>query len=164
MNIFSLQNSNCKLLETVYKNEKISTINSINDSEEFNKPLIDFYIKTAYNAASAGQFKNSFVDSSITDPQYCALRTCIQQGARCLDFEIYSVDDEPVISTSLINSVNIKQTFNFLKFSEATTHRIDPIDRDRRAPRRPPSWLRGHATRRSRARAPPAPPTPRPGD
>ena len=119
VNVFSLQNSNCKLLETVYKNEKISTINSITESDEFNKPLLDFYIKTAYNAASAGNFKNSFVDSSITDPQYCALRTCIQQGARCLDFEIYSVDDEPVISTSLLDSVNIKQTFNFLKFSEA---------------------------------------------
>ena len=45
-------------------------------------PLYDFYIKTAYNAASGGNFKNSFVDSSTTTPPFCALQTCLKQGVK----------------------------------------------------------------------------------
>ena len=48
--------------------------------------LGDFFIKTAYNCCSAGDYKNSFVS-------VCALKNCIRQGARCLDFEIYSIDN-----------------------------------------------------------------------
>ena len=74
--------------------------------------LRDFYIKTAYNCCSAGDFKNSFVST-------CALKNCIKQGARCLDFEIYSIDNKPVIATSTLNSCKIKETYNSVPFSEA---------------------------------------------
>ena len=112
--IFHLAENNCKKLTQVYKNE----------AAPYN-PIYDFYIKTAYNCCSAGNFKNSFVDSNLTSPQFCALKTCIEQGARCLDFEIYSVNKEPVIATSSVNSFNIKETFNFLKFSEAMSFIAD---------------------------------------
>lgn len=74
--------------------------------------LGDFYIKTAYNCCSAGNYKNSFVS-------VCALKNCIRQGARCLDFEIYSVDNKPVIATSTQNSCKIKETYNSVPFSKA---------------------------------------------
>lgn len=74
--------------------------------------LFSYYVKTAYNCCSPGGFKNSFVD-------LCALRHAIQLGARCLDFEIYSEDYNPVVATSiesqtLYNSFYIKETFNSL--------------------------------------------------
>lgn len=118
--VFQLANNNCDRLKDVYKNE-LAPISPISNDSIFDNPIYDFYIKTAYNCCSGGNFKNSFVDSNMTDPPFCALKTCIQQGARCLDFEVYSVNQEPVISTSSINSYNIKETFNYLNFADAMT-------------------------------------------
>jgi len=117
-NIFNLPKNNCKNLKNVYKDE-IAPLNPISNDDIFNEPLYDFYVKTAYNAASSGNFKNSFVDSDSTDPPFCALTTCLKQGCRCLDFEIYSVNHQPVISTSSIDSNNIKETFNYLSFRKS---------------------------------------------
>lgn len=119
--IFQLQDKNCKRLKKVYKNET-APLSSISSNSTFDHPIHDFYIKTAYNACSTGNFKNSFVDSKNSGPPFCALKTCIQQGARCLDFEIYSVNNEPVIATSSIDSYNIKETFNYLKLKDALTY------------------------------------------
>lgn len=116
--IFQLQDKNCKRLKKVYKNET-APLSSISNDKIFDNPIYDFYIKTAYNACSSGNFKNSFVDSKNSETPFCALKTCIQQGARCLDFEIYSVNNEPVIATSSIDSFNIKETFNYLKLKDA---------------------------------------------
>ena len=116
--VFQLADSNCARLKKVYNNET-APLSPISTDDVFDNPIYDFYVKTAYNCCSAGNFKNSFVDSNNTTPPFCALKTCIQQGARCLDFEIYSVNHEPVIATSSVNSFNIKETFNYLKFSEA---------------------------------------------
>ena len=117
-NVFSIADANCKKLKKVYKNE-LAPLYPISNDSVFDEPLYSFYIKTAYNAASGGNFKNSFVDSNNTNPPFCALKTCLQQGARCLDFEIYSYNNKPVIATSSIDSVFIKETFNYLNFSEA---------------------------------------------
>jgi hypothetical protein len=66
--------------------------------------LFDYYIKTAYNACSGGSYMNDFVD-------VCNLKAIIKQGVRCLDFEIYSINNEPVVSTSTTDDYFIKQTF-----------------------------------------------------
>jgi len=83
--IFTLSNENCNNLKKVYNNE-IAPIYPISNDSVLNEPLYNFYIKTAYNAASGGNFKNSFVDSPNSNPPFCSLKTCLQQGARCLDF------------------------------------------------------------------------------
>ena len=116
--VFSLADANCKALKKVYKNE-LAPIYPISNDSVFDEPLYSFYIKTAYNAASGGNFKNSFVDATNTNPPFCALKTCLQQGARCLDFEIYSYNHKPVIATSSVDSDFIKETFNYLTFSDA---------------------------------------------
>ena len=107
----TLNKRNCSAMNKLYDDfPKIHNINSSKDNYKFN--LRDYYIKTAYNACSPGGFKNDFVNT-------CALVNCIKQGARCLDFQIYSVDNSPVISTSSVGDFTIKETYNSVPFSQA---------------------------------------------
>jgi len=78
------------------------------DSSDY---LCNYYIKTAYNCCSGGSYKNDYVD-------ICNLKAVIKQGARCLDFEIYSVDGEPIVSTSTSNNYYVKETYNVVKFAD----------------------------------------------
>ena len=84
-------------------------INNIDSS--FVNGLRDYYVKTAYNCCSGGSYRNDYVN-------LCNLEAVIKQGVRCLDFEIYSVNDQPVVSTSTSNSKCIKETFNSVPFSD----------------------------------------------
>ena len=107
----NLNETNCNNLDTIYSDFPI--ISSMNPSEEKNKYLLrDYYIKTAYNSCCGGEFKNDVVN-------VCALKKCIQQGARCLDFEIYSVGNKPVIATSSVDDFFIKETYNSVSFDDA---------------------------------------------
>ena len=71
--------------------------------------LRDFYVKTAYNCCASGSFSHDFVNE-------CAIENCIQLGARCLDFEVYSFDDNPIISVSTDKNFGVKETYNYLEF------------------------------------------------
>ena len=75
------------------------------------KNLRDFYIKTAYNCCASGDFKSDYVSM-------CALYNVIAQGCRCLDFEIYCLNDTPVIAVSSIDQIGVKQSYNFLNASD----------------------------------------------
>lgn len=109
----SLNTKNCTKLTALYDDfPLISSINSSNPIYQFK--LRDYYIKTAYNCCSAGNFKNDFVN-------LCALKNCIKQGARCLDFEIYSVNNIPVIAVSGKSDFNVKESYNNISFSNAMT-------------------------------------------
>ena len=107
-----LNNTNCNNIKKLYKDfPLIKTINP-NNKDDFSHNLRDYYIKTAYNCCSAGNYKNDFVN-------ICALKECIKQGARCLDFQIFSLNDEPVIATSTLNDFTIKETYNSIPFADA---------------------------------------------
>lgn len=100
--------SKCNNLEDSYSN--MPPISSLQNSDIGMKyKLRDFYVKSAYNSCSIGNFKNNFVD-------ICALHNVIKQGVRCFDFEIYSMDDEPIVSTSSIDDYHVKQTYNYITF------------------------------------------------
>ena len=71
----------------------------------------DYYIKTAYNCCALGEFKNTFVS-------LCALKEVIRQGVRCLDFEVYSINNDPVIAVSSLSDYNIKESYNSLAFEK----------------------------------------------
>jgi hypothetical protein len=73
--------------------------------------LYDYYIKTAYNACSGGGYKNDFVN-------ICNLKSVLKEGVRGLDFEIYSIDNKPVVATSTLDSYYVKETFNYVYFSD----------------------------------------------
>jgi hypothetical protein len=71
--------------------------------------VYDYYIKTAYNACSGGSYKNDYVDINI-------LKAILKQGVRGLDFELYSVENQPVVATSTQDSYFVKETFNSVNF------------------------------------------------
>lgn len=105
----NLSSANCESIIRANKdNIKITSVNNTG------YPFKDYYVKTAYNACSSGQFKNDFVN-------LCALENVIKQGARCIDLEIYSLDNEPVIAASSVDNYNIKETYNSVKFGDALT-------------------------------------------
>jgi len=107
----TLDNANCKKMNNLYSSfPSIHTLSISNDQYSHN--LRDYYIKTAYNCCSAGTTKNDFVN-------VCALKNCIRQGVRCLDFEIYSVDNTPVVSVSSQNAFDVKETYNSVSFANA---------------------------------------------
>jgi hypothetical protein len=111
INKMQLNDVNCDNLKKIYTEfPNISSVNFNGDSA-YSYLLRDYYVKTAYNCCCSGQFKNDYVN-------VCALKTCISQGARVLDFEIYSVNDEPVIATSSIDNYHVKETYNYINFSE----------------------------------------------
>jgi|LauGreSuBDMM15SN_2_FD.fasta_scaffold10110_2 hypothetical protein len=107
----SLYSSECKFMTNIYGtlNNKIKPIDA--KYKKFNHNLLDYYIKTAYNCCSGGNYKNDFVNT-------CNLINVLKQGCRGLDFEIYSIDDNPVVATSTSNNYYVKETYNYVNFSE----------------------------------------------
>jgi hypothetical protein len=88
-------------------------LSGINDYDEMYGYLLrDYYIKSAYNCCSSGDYANDFVSLE-------ALNCVIRQGARCLDFEIYSVDGVPVVATSGKPEFTMKESYNYVAFSDA---------------------------------------------
>ena len=108
INQLDLNRKNC---ENINKNDYKTSVVSINDINH-NLNLRDYYIKAAYNCCCGGNFKNDFVN-------LCALENCIKQGARFLDFEIYSINKEPVVAASSLNTRTYKETYNHINFNKA---------------------------------------------
>ena len=108
---------NCTNLDKLYKtkNTFISSFASNGKivHSDYKYLLYDYYIKSAYNCCCGAQPTNSFVS-------LCALDECLKQGYRFLDFEIYSVDNKPVISSSSQSDFRLKETYNYLDFDEVT--------------------------------------------
>lgn len=85
----------------------------INDFEEqFGYLLRDYYIMTAYNCCCSGDYSADFVSTQ-------ALECVIKQGARVLDFEIYSVDGIPVVAASSKPEFTMKEVYNYIPFVDA---------------------------------------------
>ena len=98
-------------MESIY-GDLNGKIRSIDDSDQFNYTFKDYYIKTAYNCCSGGNYKNDYVG-------LCVMKDLLKQGVRGLDFEIFSIDDQPVISSSTSDSFYVKETFNYINFIDA---------------------------------------------
>lgn len=105
----NLGKTNCDIIKEVNKKitpTKITSAWTTSRSPDYiGKNLRDFYIKTAYNCCASGQFKSDYVD-------ICALRNVIKQGVRCLDFEIFCVENTPVVGVSSIDIIGVKQSYN----------------------------------------------------
>ena len=110
----NLESRECNFMNTLYPslNGNIMSISSSNS--DFSGNLFDYYIKTAYNACSGGSYKNDYVN-------LCNLKAVLKQGVRCLDFEIYSIDNQPVVATSTVDVYYVKETFNYVNFSDVMT-------------------------------------------
>jgi len=101
----------CKYMDDLFGtlNGKIASIDPNNEAYQYS--LRDYYIKSAYNCCSGGNYKNGYVNT-------CVLKDILKQGVRGLDFEVYSIDDQPVVATSTSDNYCIKETFNSVQFSD----------------------------------------------
>jgi hypothetical protein len=108
----NLQKNECKNMTELYGDLNGKIISIRPHMPKFQYTFKDYYIKSAYNACSGGDYKNDYVDT-------CILTNILKQGIRGLDFEIFSVDDDmPAVATSVGDSYFIKETFNYIKFSD----------------------------------------------
>ncbi len=116
----SAKDGNCNKLISIYPNE--STVRPLSQSsqltykisgETYNTRLRDVYIKGSYNSCSAGDYKDDWVST-------CALNEVLKQGCRFVDFEIYSVNHNPVVATSSTTDYFTKETWNSISFSNVT--------------------------------------------
>jgi hypothetical protein len=106
--IEGLENPDANTKEFIDKN--ITSINPEDSQSRFK--LRDYYIKAAYNAFNPDKFKNSTVSMD-------ACLYVLARGCRFIDFEVFSVDNQPVIASSSVNSFNYKETYNHIPVSDA---------------------------------------------
>jgi len=110
LNKLSLPGQNCATIAHNYSEPaKLATISA--GSPEFSHNLRDYYVSTAYDVCTSGQYKNDYVN-------LCALKAAISQGVRCLDLAIYTVHDEPVVAASSLSEYTVKETYNSLPLGE----------------------------------------------
>ena len=109
--ILNLETRECSYMDELYStiNGNIRSISSADP--ECGYTFKDYYIKSAYNCCSGGSYKNDFVST-------CNLKSILRQGVRGLDFEIYNIDDEPVVATSTNDEYFVKETYNSVKFAD----------------------------------------------
>ena len=92
---------------------KISNINSANASHKH--LLRDYYMASSYNSCCGGNSEKDFVDMA-------PLQKVIGRGARLLDFEIYSIDGDPVVAAGPEATTNckfcLKGTYNSLSLKK----------------------------------------------
>lgn len=105
----NLQNKECNYMNSLYPSVDGYIRPITSNDPDCSGNLFDYYIKTAYNACSGGNFKNDFVN-------ICNLKAVIKQGVRCLDFEMYSINNQPVVATSTVDNYYVKETFNSVDF------------------------------------------------
>jgi hypothetical protein len=104
-----LDNSENNFMNSLYPSLDGNIMPITGNDPDCSGNLYDYYIKTAYNACSGGSYKNDFVDISN-------LKALLKQGVRCLDFEVYSIDNQPVVATSTVDDYYVKETFNSVSF------------------------------------------------
>lgn len=73
--------------------------------------LKNIVLKSAFNCCCIGGMKNDYVD-------LCALTNCSKKGVRVLDFQIFSLNNYPIVSASTVNQNEYKELYNYLSFSE----------------------------------------------
>lgn len=109
LRLSKLNKKECDYMNSLYPDIDGYIVPISKSNSDFSGNLFDYYIKTAYNSCSGGDYKNDYVD-------ICNLKALIKQGVRCLDFEIYSIDNQPVVATSIADNYHIKETYNSVPF------------------------------------------------
>jgi hypothetical protein len=106
-----MRTAKCSKL-SAQSNNKVKSILNQQKMIDTKNTLNKFFIKTAYNCCCIGNFKNDYVDA-------CALKNCASYGVRALDFQIYSLNNTPIISASSVKSTQYKEIYNHLSFYTA---------------------------------------------
>lgn len=88
-------------------------IGPITEADAKDYSLRDFYIASSLNSCCSGS--GDIYTYVGLDP----LKAVIAHGARALDFEVFSVEGAPVVSTSLGKTNSLKATLNAVSFDDA---------------------------------------------
>lgn len=112
----SKQESNNKSMIKSYEELGGAELGGINYSNANHRHLLrDYYVMSSHNSCCGGNFEKDFVD-------LIPLNETVKRGARLLDFEIYSLDGEPVVAAGKEATSNgkylLKGTYNSLPFSK----------------------------------------------
>lgn len=101
------------VIEGLENNNKVK-LTSISDSKDdtFKFKLRDYYIKASYNSFNDGDF-----DYSTLSMDSCLY--VLSRGCRFIDFEVYSIDNVPVISSSSQNDFTNKKSQNNIPVADA---------------------------------------------
>jgi len=113
-NKLSLKQTNNNNMIDAYESLGGTKIGGISNSDTNHKFLLrDYYVASSFNSCCGGNVEKDFVDMT-------PLRQVIKQGARLLDFEIYSMDSYPVVAAGPGPNSNgkycLKGTYNSLPF------------------------------------------------
>ena len=119
-NTLSMMTNNANDMIKSFEELGGTQIGGINSSNANHRHLLrDYYVMSSHNSCCGGNVEKDFVD-------LIPLNETIKQGARLLDFEIYSLDGEPVIAAGKEASANgkylLKGTYNSLPFSQVMNH------------------------------------------
>jgi len=106
------QGRECASMDASYGT--LATLSSVFSAQAAQDPnclftLKDYYIKSAFNCCSGGAYKADYVDT-------CVLKDILRQGVRGLDFEVFSVDGQPVVATTTYKNRFVKETYNAINF------------------------------------------------
>lgn len=120
--------SKCINMSNFY-NTNPSTISNTNFNINTNQySLYDYYIKSSYNSCRK--------DCNDTTVDLCALKECIKQGYRFLDFELFYENKQPIISCSTsptstlkgVNSITFSSAIKTINDYAFTNHAPNPND------------------------------------
>lgn len=95
-------------LNNVVLTRDIELLNDRGNIEKILNKIHNNYILTAFNCCNSGEYQNNYVDT-------CILKKCLNLGIRCLDFQIFNYNQKPIIASSTMDSLYIKETFNYLE-------------------------------------------------
>jgi hypothetical protein len=105
----TLEQRECERMNAMYPD----FANALTTTPDNGKKIHEYYIKSAYNCCCPSpSYTHTYVST-------CALKNCLRQGARCLDFQIYSLDNNPVVSVSSTDDFGVKETYNSIPFYKA---------------------------------------------
>ena len=95
-------------MRNVISTRDIELLNNSGNIESILNKIHNNYILTAFNCCNSGEYQNNYVDT-------CILKKCLNLGIRCLDFQIFNYNQKPIIASSTMDSLYIKETFNYLE-------------------------------------------------
>jgi hypothetical protein len=96
------------VVATSVKNPNLASIQATN--ADFQQSVTKYYIFSAFNCCNTGTISDGYCSTSM-------LTNVLLNGVRFLDFQIFSQNDQPVVSTSTQSSYYIKEGSNVCPFT-----------------------------------------------
>lgn len=104
-----LPETNCNKIKSWFPQNTGNGLTSIPSDSQF--LLRDYYIKASWNTCLSGTEKHDFIN-------FCGLDAAIRQGCRFLDFQIFTLNGQPIVAFGKKNSVHQKDSYNAIKTND----------------------------------------------